>query len=596
LTNGFKVADHIRPVITEVLFVPLGPESRINGSSKSIARAARRTGAGIFRIDEPVNILGRLGLGVRSYDMADTRTNLFEPYGYELQLNNNMIFKAQFELLNYQFNGRINIATNFRYYKNSQRRFFNLFRLPFNDLTFYSGRETDTGIINYYPGTPGSLPQGRQELTLLVTDAQGNLSRLEIPVILNAPPTIGQIKTDKDGAGVEILTGDPDGRVGKVIIYHRSDGKQTRRRWVLEGKRASSWRFSLEDKPAGGTYYARAFDELGSGSAPVVLPSRRSGQFPLLEEEKLRFDVTFRDSLLLIEIASPVPVYQSPVASLIIGDRRIETVLERRGLTTFQAIVYPGPVQGEIEARLTVNPMGARPINLTRRLNATMISAEAGGIYSSEDEILKVEFDAGCVYSSLLGRIHPSQDITADDGLRPVTGAYLVDPGDIPLKHKARLRFSLPAGERNNRRLGVYSRQPRDEWEYEDSSRLNKKKSLITADVSDFSEFVVLEDRSRPVIRNVYPSNGSRIRSLTPRIRFNLSDIGSGIDEEGIELRLNGVKAICEYDPPRDAVYYRVPKQLAPGKHRLRIDLSDRAGNKSVWRGSFTAGARSGRR
>ncbi|MFC2075627.1 M23 family metallopeptidase [candidate division KSB1 bacterium] len=596
LTNGFQVADHIRPVITEVLFVPLGPGSRINGASKSIARAARRTGAGVFRIDEPVHVLGSMGLGVRSYDMADTRTNRFEPYSYELHLNNNMIFEAHFELLNYEFNGRIDIATNYRYYKNRRRRFFNLFRLPFNDLTFYSARESDTGIISYFPGTAGSLPKGPQELRLLVKDAQGNMSRLEVPVILNAPPAIGQIKTDRDQAGVDILTSDPDGRVSKVIVYHRPEGKRTRKRWVLEGKRSSSWRFSLEDKPAGGIYYARAFDDLGSGSAPVVIPSRCSGEFPVLEEEKLRFEMTLRDSLLLLEVVSPVPIYQAPVVSLIVGDRRIETILERRDLTTFEAIVDPGPVHDGIEVRLTVNPMGSSAINLTRRLNATLISAEDGGVYSSDDKILSVEFGAGCVYSSLLGRIHPPRDLTADEGLRPVTGAYLVDPGDIPLKHKAKLIFRLPEGERENRRLGVYSWQSKNKWEYEDSSRLDNKEPQITADVSDFSEFVVLEDRSRPSIRNVYPSNGSRIRTLTPRIRFNLSDIGSGIDEDGIELRLNGVKAICEYDPPRNAVYYRVPRQLASGKHRLRIDLSDRAGNKTVWRGTFTATPRSVRR
>ena len=105
-----------------------------------------------------------------------------------------------------------------------------------------------------------------------------------------------------------------------------------------------------------------------------------------------------------------------------------------------------------------------------------------------------------------------------------------------------------------------------------------------------------MEDRSRPEIRNVYPSNGSRVKNLSPRIRFNITDIGSGIEEDGVKLWLNGVKAVCEFDPPRDAAYYRIPRPLVPGKHRIRIEVTDRVGNKSIWKGAFSAVSRSGGR
>jgi hypothetical protein len=53
---------------------------------------------------------------------------------------------------------------------------------------------------------------------------------------------------------------------------------------------------------------------------------------------------------------------------------------------------------------------------------------------------------------------------------------------------------------------------------------------------------------------------------------------------------------VSEFDPPRSAVYYRVPRALAPGRHRIRIDVRDRSGNHSTWRGTFTASPRSARR
>ena len=58
-----------------------------------------------------------------------------------------------------------------------------------------------------------------------------------------------------------------------------------------------------------------------------------------------------------------------------------------------------------------------------------------------------------------------------------------------------------------------------------------------------------------------------------------IKDVGKGVDEASIVMTLDGKRVDGEYDPDRDKYTAHLTKKLAPGKHTLKVQASDKAGN-----------------
>lgn len=102
----------------------------------------------------------------------------------------------------------------------------------------------------------------------------------------------------------------------------------------------------------------------------------------------------------------------------------------------------------------------------------------------------------------------------------------------------------------------------------------------------------VFMDSAPPIFQNstylleVMPGSVSTARGVTfPKWEITpirLTDPGSGLDTGSITALLDGARLIIEPDGPRDRLLVQWPDHAAVGKHELRIEASDRAGNTSV--------------
>ena len=76
---------------------------------------------------------------------------------------------------------------------------------------------------------------------------------------------------------------------------------------------------------------------------------------------------------------------------------------------------------------------------------------------------------------------------------------------------------------------------------------------------------------------------------LSTSLAFSQDSI-SGIDpkEKSFEIKLNGNRLFCAYQPVKKQITYDIDKGMNPGNHQLDIVVDDRVGNKKNHTVSFT--------
>ncbi len=96
-------------------------------------------------------------------------------------------------------------------------------------------------------------------------------------------------------------------------------------------------------------------------------------------------------------------------------------------------------------------------------------------------------------------------------------------------------------------------------------------------------------DTIAPVIREISPSANASVSTARPKIRCKIDDNLSGI-RDSVEVRIDGRWCIPVYDPEGATLISTSHFDLAPGKHRLDIKVTDRVGNQRHVSSEFNFG------
>lgn len=108
--------------------------------------------------------------------------------------------------------------------------------------------------------------------------------------------------------------------------------------------------------------------------------------------------------------------------------------------------------------------------------------------------------------------------------------------------------------------------------------------------LADRGLHAVFRDRSAPWIDPAVLAVGPRAPSTVPGVTLprwstvpvEIVDRGTGVDDATIRATLDGAPLIVEPDLIRDRVLVTVPDTTAPGRHELRLEAEDEAGNRAV--------------
>lgn len=206
-----------------------------------------------------------------------------------------------------------------------------------------------------------------------------------------------------------------------------------------------------------------------------------------------------------------------------------------------------------------------------------MVTPGSGGVIVSPDRSFRVVFPPDGVYETMYCAIQPVEIDELPAGFEYAARlGYRLDPQWMPLKRRASLRWNI---EDTTSQAGVY---------YIDREKGptflgNRRESVeIMGECLNLETFAAIYDREPPEVRIIWPRPGKVLRNLQPKFKFGVEDMLSGIEQESIEVMVDGEWVLAEYDPPRDAVYARLRHPLSPGRREITLTVSDRSGNISA--------------
>ena len=201
---------------------------------------------------------------------------------------------------------------------------------------------------------------------------------------------------------------------------------------------------------------------------------------------------------------------------------------------------------------------------------AQFIAAKQGGAARFGDKAV-MSFPAGALYENIFANIWPTTDFEAQDGLPLKSEVYDFRPAGAPLEKKGLVSIRYAADVKNLQTLGVYWWDSlKRQWYYMDD-KLDAKRGMVSAEIIYPSIYAVLQDNAKPVISEMSADAGNASAVI--------KDVGKGVDEASIVMTLDGKRVDGEYDPDRDKYTAQLTKKLAPGKHTLKVQASDKAGN-----------------
>jgi len=201
-----------------------------------------------------------------------------------------------------------------------------------------------------------------------------------------------------------------------------------------------------------------------------------------------------------------------------------------------------------------------------------IVTFESGTIYITSDSIYEDLF----IYPEKITGSIPAK-------LPALTPVYKFNPVGSPFGKKAEISFvySRNIPDEDSSRAGIY-RLDRSSvsWVYVGSS-IDHNKRKVSADITWLDIYSLLVDRALPVIFDVKPGYNSHIKNQYPVLFAKAKDFGSKIDIYSLVVTLDDEVVDAEFDPDRGWFSYKMERTVSKGKHVMKINIKDNAGNKA---------------
>ncbi len=527
MSVGFTVQDRIAPVIRAVAFTPLDFGSHIDGGFVTKTVRLRQAPGGSRVWDSPVRCWGSVGASFSAFDMADGCANRFSAYVSRLFVDGRLVFTSRYDRFPQALGREVHLDRDRGLDVAGRGLFQKLYVDDGNLLPFYEPGAFRSGVFCTWDNSAGI--GGSDTLS---ADAAG-------PLRLTAGRHEIRIETS-DFAGNTATASGPVETATLATSVPRVPFPRT------------GWSGGIP----------------GRSLPPAAEITRVFG----------------RDGLLFrVRSASPLPVPPRLDVELN-GWSTASVALIPESRSAFTGILpYDEALTGTMISVLrTASETGAERAD-SDTVQVFSVTPEYGGVMVSPDGLCRVEFPPGSVPRPFKGLIRTEP---VPNGPFGIGGLYVIEPRDLVLRDRIRVRFDVAAASGRENKTGVYSRRTNGGWNFLGNDREEGWLSVWTRSPAAFT---VLVDTIAPSLAGVSFGRKADLRKRTPDIKVRFSDRLSGIrDETRYEIRLDGRKLLVEYDPERARASHRVEDPLAAGKHVLDIRIEDRSGNVAEHRREFT--------
>lgn len=172
LLSHFDIKDSVRPVIHSLIAYPISEEAIVNSAKQELQIPFQKINDSIYAAD-PIEAIGKIGLGIGTYDRHNNTYNKNGVYSITAKLNGTQIKGLQFSKIRFSDSEYLNTLIDYPRYSRTRQRIQKLFRSPGNDLEFFDHLED--GLIDVEIGKDYAYQ-------IKVSDANNNNRYLFVPI------------------------------------------------------------------------------------------------------------------------------------------------------------------------------------------------------------------------------------------------------------------------------------------------------------------------------------------------------------------------------------------------------------------------------
>lgn len=258
-----------------------------------------------------------------------------------------------------------------------------------------------------------------------------------------------------------------------------------------------------------------------------------------------------------------------------------EMELMSRGSNLFSGTYNLTPGQdGVFTVKLMAITQQGKQLEQAWQFPVNTIFAKRGGTVRNGDKA-SMTFPPGALYEDIFANIFPTTSYEETPGLPLISEVYDFRPAGCPLEKQGTIRIQYPATIKNPGKLGIFWWDTiKKRWYFMDDT-LEPKARNLTAKIIYPSIYAILQDNVDPVISDLIPEPGSTVAAAHSTLSAIIKDVGKGIDEASIVMKLDEKRVDGEYDPDRNKFAYTLTGKLKSGTHTLTVQAADKAGNQA---------------
>lgn len=168
LLFGFpEILDNIAPTPQKIAVVPLDIDSRVNGKFQRVEVTPVASG-GSYRLPATIQITGRVGIEIQSFDQLDGADNRNGFPNFELSDDAGSLFSLTVDKVDFNFTRQFLLYTH-------QNRFTKLYHQEHLKFDFFQPKQVGVGHLELDPGV-------KKNYQLKLRDAYGNQRLVTIPL------------------------------------------------------------------------------------------------------------------------------------------------------------------------------------------------------------------------------------------------------------------------------------------------------------------------------------------------------------------------------------------------------------------------------
>jgi hypothetical protein len=192
LDAGWTIEDHLPPTIRRVEWLPLSPDSRVEGRCGPRLVDLSAVDSNTYAARETLAVSGRVGISAQITDRLDSSSGRLAPYAVELELEGVVVCRVELMRFSYEHAQEVELAYDMTRARSKGQHFLHLFRRQ--GETLWNRDFSGDGVIDSeLLESRSDGPRKVHTAVVRAVDKWGHVSTASLPFVISGSPAAGRI-------------------------------------------------------------------------------------------------------------------------------------------------------------------------------------------------------------------------------------------------------------------------------------------------------------------------------------------------------------------------------------------------------------------